>query len=136
MTFRDIRDSGATSGAALIGSLALDVVSIAVFCAAGRRSHAEGVSVAGVAHTAWPFLVGAAVGWVVSRGWRRPSALLPTGVAVWTATVAVGMTIRGLTGAGVAASFIAVATTVTGVLLLGWRALARRARRQRVTPSR
>lgn len=108
-------------------ALSIDLVCVLLFCALGRRSHAEGLTVAGVADTAWPFLAGTATGWLLSRGWRRPTALAPTGLIVWAATVAVGMLLRAVLNRGVAPSFIAVATTVTAVLLLGWRAaLARR----------
>lgn len=98
-----------------------DVVGVLVFCTVGRRSHAEGLTVAGVADTAWPFLVGAAVGWLLSRGWRAPTAVAPTGVVVWLCTVVVAMVLRKATSAGVAASFIVVAAVATAVLLLGWR---------------
>jgi hypothetical protein len=47
----------------------------------------------------------------------------PTGVVVWLCTVAVGMLLRKATSAGVAASFVVVASTVTALLLLGWRAV-------------
>lgn len=88
---------------------------------------------AGVAETAWPFLVGTLAGWLVSRGWQRPTSLAPTGIAVWISTVVVGMLLRKLTSAGVAGSFIVVASVVTAVLLLGWRAaLAGLRRRSRV----
>ena len=98
-----------------------DVLGVLVFCTIGRRSHAEGLTVAGVAETAWPFLVGTAVGWLLSRGWRRPAAIVPTGLAVWVCTVAVGMLLRKATSAGVAASFVVVAAAATAVVLLGWR---------------
>src|SRR6202008_1181268 len=52
-----------------------DAASIIAFCAIGRRSHAEGVTVAGVAQTAWPFLVGGAVGWLAGRGGRPPGGV-------------------------------------------------------------
>jgi len=104
--------------------LVVDVLGVLVFCAVGRRSHAEGVTVTGVAATAWPFLTGTLLGWLVSRGWRRPTAVAPTGVVVWLSTVVVGMVLRKATSAGVAASFVVVAASVTGVLLLGWRAAA------------
>ncbi len=103
-------------------ALATDAVCVIVFAAVGRRSHAEGVNLAGVAETAWPFVTGVAVGWVVSLGWRRPYSLIPTGVAVWVCTIVVGMLLRKLTSAGVAPSFIVVASLSTAVLLLGWRA--------------
>lgn len=104
--------------------LAVDVVGVLVFCAVGRRSHDEGVDVTGIAVTAWPFLTGTVVGWLVSRGWRRPTAVAPTGVVVWLSTVVIGMLLRKATSAGVAASFVVVATTVTALLLLGWRVAA------------
>ncbi len=98
-----------------------DVVCVLAFCAVGRRSHAEGITVSGLIETAWPFLTGTAAGWLLARGWRRPTSLSPTGLIVWIATVAVGMALRKLSGQGVAVSFIVVASAVTAVLLLGWR---------------
>jgi hypothetical protein len=106
-------------------ALAADVACVLVFCAIGRRSHAEGLTVAGVAETAWPFLTGTALGWVAVRAWRQPIALLPTGMAVWIVTVVAGMLLRKATGQGTATSFIVVATLTTAALLLGWRSVAR-----------
>lgn len=103
-------------------AFATDVVCVIVFCTIGRRSHAEGLTASGIAETAWPFLVGTVVGWLASRAWQRPAALVPTGVAVWLATIVVGMLLRKLTSAGVAPSFIVVASLSTALLLLGWRA--------------
>ncbi|CAM4391262.1 hypothetical protein MB901379_00579 [Mycobacterium basiliense] len=110
-------------GLSWLGWLAIDIVAVLVFCAVGRRSHAEGISIGGVATTAWPFLAGTIIGWLVSRGWQRPTNVVPTGVAVWLSTVAVGMILRKASSAGVAASFVVVAGTVTAILLLGWRAV-------------
>lgn len=107
----------------------IDVACVLVFCAAGRRSHDEGLNVAGIATTAWPFLSGTALGWLAAQAWRRPTALFPTGVVVWVCTVAVGMLLRKATSAGVAGSFVVVASAVTALLLLGWRALAQLTRR-------
>jgi hypothetical protein len=47
--------------------------------------------------------------------------VVPTGVVVWLCTVVIGMVLRKASSAGVAASFVVVAATVTAVLLLGWR---------------
>jgi len=110
--------------------LIVDVIAVLVFCAVGRRSHDEGLSITGVATTAWPFLTGTVVGWLASRGWRRPTAVAPTGVVVWLFTVAVGMFLRKASSAGVAASFVVVAASVTGVLLLGWRLVVGLTRRR------
>lgn len=114
-----------------LGWLGADVGGVLVFCAIGRRSHGEGVDVAGVAATAWPFLTGTLLGWVLSRGWRRPTAVAPTGAVVWVCTVVVGIVLRKLTSAGVAASFVVVASSATAVLLLGWRAALRAVLRRR-----
>ena len=102
--------------------LSVDVIAVLVFCAVGRRSHDEGLSITGLAATAWPFLAGTVSGWLVSRAWQRPTAVVPTGVVVWLCTVAVGMLLRKVSSAGVAASFVLVAALVTALLLLGWRA--------------
>ncbi|ULE34586.1 DUF3054 domain-containing protein [Mycobacterium sp. IDR2000157661] len=106
-------------------ALVTDLVCVVVFCTVGRRSHAEGLSPAGIAETAWPFLAGTLAGWLASTGWRRPYSLFPTGVVVWLATVVVGMVLRKLTSAGTAPSFIVVASISTAVLLLGWRGAVR-----------
>ena len=105
-----------------VTALATDVVCVIVFCTIGRRSHAEGLTFSGIAETAWPFLIGTAAGWLLSRGWQRPAALVPTGVTVWLCTIVVGMLLRRLTSAGTAPSFIVVASLSTALLILGWRA--------------
>ncbi len=105
-------------------ALFADVVCVIVFCTIGRRSHAEGLTVAGIAQTAWPFLAGTGVGWLLIGGWRRPFTVIPIGVVVWVCTVVVGMVLRKVTSAGVSASFVVVASLSTAVLLLGWRAAA------------
>ena len=111
-------------------ALAADLACVIAFTALGRRNHAEGLTITGVAETAWPFLTGTLLGWLASRGWSRPTAVVPTGVVVWLCTAGVGIALRKATGAGIALSFVAVATAATALLLLGWRAavtgLARR----------
>lgn len=127
-------DTTATNGTEMrtaATALLVDIVCVLVFCTIGRRSHAEGITLSGVAQTAWPFLSGTAVGWVASTAWRRPLAVVPTGVVIWLSTVAVGMLLRKATSAGVAVSFIVVASTVTALLLLGWRGIAADVRRRR-----
>jgi hypothetical protein len=110
-------------------ALLADIVCVLVFCTIGRRSHAEGLTAAGIAQTAWPFLAGTAAGWLLIRGWRRPFTVMPTGVAVWVCTVVGGMLLRKATSAGVQTSFVVVASIVTAVLLLGWRSVAALVRR-------
>lgn len=108
----------------VLGAAVLDALFVVAFAIAGRSSHAEGLDVAGVWGTAWPFLVGAAIGWAVSFAWRRPLAVRPTGVAAWAGALIVGMLLRALTGEGIAAPFIVVAAITLAVFLIGWRALA------------
>ncbi|MGB3482890.1 MAG: DUF3054 domain-containing protein [Mycobacterium sp.] len=112
-----------STGSRPLLAVGADVLAVVAFCAIGRRSHAEGVTITGVAETAWPFLTGTAFGWLASRGWRRPTAVAPTGLIIWVSTIVVGMLLRKLTQASVAPSFIVVASSVTAILLLGWRAL-------------
>lgn len=107
-------------------AVVLDVVGIFVFCTIGRRSHAEGITLLGVWQTAWPFLTGAGAGWALSRGWSRPASITPTGITVWVCTVLFGMILRRLSNQGVAFSFVVVASLVTALFLLGWRAIAAR----------
>lgn len=105
-----------------LGYFFTDVFCVLLFCAAGRRSHDEGLNIIGIATTAWPFLTGTIVGWLATRAWRRPTALIPGGVVIWLCTVVIGMLLRKVSGAGVVTSFVVVAATVTAVFLLGWRA--------------
>ncbi|GAA2602281.1 hypothetical protein GCM10010411_40120 [Actinomadura fulvescens] len=80
----------------------------------------------GFVGTAWPFLVGLALGWGLTRAWRAPFGVVPVGVGVWAATVGVGMVLRAVSGQGTAFAFVVVATLFTGAVLLGWRVVARR----------
>jgi len=105
--------------------LALDTALICLFAAIGRRSHAESGALLSIVPTAWPFLAGMAVGWLVwVSAVRRAPLRVRDGIPVWLATVAIGMVLRHLTDAGTAISFIVVATVFLGAALLGWRAVA------------
>jgi hypothetical protein len=104
----------------------IDACLVLAFVLIGRASHHGGGGLAGLASTAWPFLTGLAAGEIVTKGWRRPAALLPTGVGVWLSTVAIGMILRIISGQGTAAAFIAVALAFLGLFLLGWRLVANR----------
>jgi len=77
-----------------------DVLGVLAFVMIGRASHQAGESLAGVTSTAWPFLVGLAAGEAATRAWRRPAAVVPTGVGVWLATVALGQLLRVVSGQG------------------------------------
>jgi|SRR5450755_583701 hypothetical protein len=108
-----------------VGSTILDVCSVLAFVAIGRHTHHDGAGVAGLWHTAWPFLAGLAIGLIVSRAWRRPLAIVPSGVGAWLGAAVIGMLIRVLAGQGTAAAFILVALAFLALFLLGWRVVLR-----------
>src|SRR3954447_17360787 len=114
-----------------VTAVVLDLCCVLAFVVIGRASHTEGETIAGLAKTAWPFLAGLLIGWAATRGWRRPAALVRTGLGVWVATVAVGMALRVVSGQGTAFTFVVVALVFLalvflGLFLLGWRAVAHR----------
>jgi Protein of unknown function (DUF3054) len=108
---------------AALGVLA-DVCCVLAFVVIGRANHHAGGSLAGMTSTAWPFLVGLAVGEVVTRAWRRPATVAPTGVGVWLATVAFGQVLRAVSGQGTDLVFIGVSALFLGLFLIGWRLVA------------
>ncbi|MFV0634338.1 DUF3054 domain-containing protein [Demequina sp.] len=112
---------------AALGAAGIDAAAVIVFAAVGRASHDEGIlgdNGLGLATTAWPFLVGAALGWLLVRGWRAPCSLVPTGVVVWACTVAGGMALRVVSDQGVQVSFVVVASLVLAAFLMGWRVIS------------
>ena len=117
-------------------SIVLDAVLVLVFTIIGRVSHGEDLSFGGVVKVAWPFLTGTLLGWLVTGAWKRPLALVRTGIPIWVLTVVVGMILRVVSAQGIQVSFVIVASVVLGVFLLGWRAIMapvakRSARRKR-----
>jgi hypothetical protein len=102
----------------------LDVCCVLAFVAIGRASHHHGESAPGLASTAWPFLAGLAAGWLVTRAWRRPTAIVPAGLGAWLGAAGVGMVLRVVAGQGTVPAFIGVALAFLGLFLLGWRAAA------------
>jgi hypothetical protein len=119
-------------------AVALDVMWVLVFVVIGRASHAKGEYLGGIASTAWPFLAGLGAGWLALAALRPRSreatplpafGVVPAGVVAWLATVAIGMTLRVISGQGTAVAFIAVALAFLGLSLLGWRLLLRGAAR-------
>ena len=111
----------------------LDVLAVLVFVTVGRASHLHGETVPGIASTAWPFLLGAAAGWALTR---RTEPLAPrTGVVQAVTTVAAGMVLRVVAGQGTAASFVAVSLGFLGLCMVGGRWLVRTGAR-RLEPSK
>ena len=102
----------------------VDAVLIGVFSIFGRGAHSEGLGAAQVWGTAWPFLVGLVVGWLILLVTRREPGGVVASVVVWLASLVVGMVIRGIGDGRVPHwSFIVVAGSVTAIFLIGWRAI-------------
>jgi hypothetical protein len=98
---------------------------VVVFATIGRASHDEELRLAGVWHTAWPFLVGTALALAWAAYAKDDPRTVKVGIRVWLLSLVVGMVLRRLTDAGTAPSFVVVATLVLGVLFVGWRLVAR-----------
>lgn len=101
--------------------LVIDLLLVIIFAVLGRRSHAEGLDLAGILGTAGPFLISLLVFSGITALWREPHRIWPHGVITWVGTVALGLILRILFGATAAVPFIIVATVVLGVFLLGRR---------------
>ena len=106
--------------------IALDAAAVLAFAAIGRASHTE--DLAGTLLTAAPFVVGAAVATLAARTWRDPLAWR-AGLAVWAGAVVIGLPLRAAITGRLPLSFAIVATVALGVLVLGWRGVARLLRR-------
>ena len=107
----------------------IDIVSVIVFVAVGRKNHDESGSIyTGTLRVAAPFLAALVVGWLAARAWRAPVAAR-TGIVVWLVTVVGGLLLRRFVfDRGIAVPFIIVASLFTLLLLVGWRLLAARIR--------
>ena len=108
-----------------------DLFVIIVFVAIGRRVHDHGVRVGGLISTAWPFVVGLAVGWMAVIARRRDGASLAAGLIVCVMTTVIGMIVRVVAGQGTAVAFIAVTLVFLGASMLGWRVVTAAVTRSR-----
>lgn len=125
---RSASGSGITPASALAttGTFTADALLVLLFAMMGNREHDSGLAMGEIVSTAWPFLAGLALGWLVTASWRRPAQIWPAGVVVLVITVTAGMTLRQLfTDGGVQVSFVLVTLGVLAVLLLGHRAVTR-----------
>lgn len=116
--------SSASPAPHLALALTLDVLLVVVFAITGRASHTEGLNLGEIWVTAWPFLAGLALSWLATRAWRRPFGAPWPGAGLWVGTVAIGMLLRLVSGAGTALPFVIVATITLAVFLIGWRGIA------------
>lgn len=99
--------------------LIVDLLLVVVFAIIGRVSHSEGVSLAGIVTTGWPFVLGLLIAWVLVTLFRwRPWRPFPAGVFIWIVTVGGGMLLRLAIGDTAEVAFIVVAAIVLGAFLL------------------
>ncbi|HUS42820.1 MAG TPA: DUF3054 domain-containing protein [Ilumatobacteraceae bacterium] len=117
-------------------AVGIDVFSVTLFVAVGRREHDRDSAIAGLIDTAAPFLFALALAWLLLRAWRRPTDWR-TGIGIWAITLIAGMILRNLVfGDGTATSFVIVAASFLALFLVGWRvAFGLIARRSTRTPA-
>jgi hypothetical protein len=108
----------------ILGSLLLDIVLVTVFAVIGRASHTESLDLAGIATTAWPFVVSVALGSVVAS-WRNWPWWVQ-GIFVWVVALVGGMALRVASGGSTAPGFVIVGGISLAVFLIGWRAILRK----------
>ena len=108
-----------------LAAAAADLILVLVFVLIGRGSHDEGFTLLGTLNTAWPFVAGLAVGWLISRAWSGPLSMRRAALPAWASTVVIGVLLRAVSGQGVAVSFVIVTLLVLAAFLFGWRAIAR-----------
>ncbi len=119
----------------------LDLAAVLLFVGIGRVAHTRGLTVTGLASTAWPFVSGLAAAWLLLALAGRWTAMasFSSGLVVWLFTVGLGMVLRVISGQGIAVAFVFVALGFLGATMLGWRVLAARLqalRRPHVTSDR
>lgn len=113
-------------------ALAADGAAVVLFVVLGRSSHDEGSGIGAVANVAAPFLIGLAVGWVVSRAARSSPFAVGAGVQLWSATVVIGVLLRWFAwDRGTAVSFVIVTAAFLGLFMIGWRVVVAGATRPR-----
>ena len=110
----------------------VDVWLVLGFVTLSRMSHNQVIDVAGVFGTAWPFLVGLVLGWLITRSWRT-TLRLTAALGVFVCTLTLGIACRRLTFTGAQPAFVAMAFSVLSVLLMGWRLIAYLEVRRRAT---
>ncbi|NNN08025.1 MAG: DUF3054 domain-containing protein [Acidimicrobiaceae bacterium] len=112
-------------------ALALDVLSVLLFVGIGRAAHRHGMTVLGMFSTTWPFAAGLLLGWLMVRRTRREASTPVNGLVIVLVTVALGMTLRVLSGQGTALAFVVVALAFLTLFLVGWRVMNALATRRR-----
>jgi hypothetical protein len=108
---------------------AADTALLVVFVLIGRRTHHEDAGTAGFFRVLWPFAVGLAAGWAVTRLGRAPLDLRRATVAALV-TVSVGILVRIVVqGHGWKTAFAIIAVAFVAAGMLGWRTVTARVAR-------
>lgn len=102
-------------------AITVDAVLIVVFALIGRQAHGQALSLVGIAQTAWPFLVGGGMGWLIVATMLRRERLISQGVIIWFDAVVLGLLLRWATNGGIGWPFPLIAALCLGTLLVGWR---------------
>lgn len=106
----------------------IDAAAMLVFATLATISH-DGLN---VWHTFWPFWLGTYVAWFLFDVARRDAWTLESGVRVWIGTLAVGLIIWFLRHLRAPHwSFLVVASFMSILLIVGWRAVAALIRKAR-----
>jgi len=111
-----------------------DLAAVFLFVGIGLSVHTHGLSLTEGTSTAWPFVSGLAVGWFVLGIWKMSPKSTTSGVTVSLLTVVVGMTLRLVSGQGIAFAFVLVALSFLGATMVGWRLLVAGLERLRQSP--
>lgn len=106
----------------------IDVFLVILFAFQGRTAHESGNSIIGVLDTAWPFLGGLAVGWLITRQWKVTTGGLPVVFQIWPAAImlaavtwAIGLLLRVIAGDTNHGAFPLVALGFLLLMMVGWR---------------
>ena len=106
-----------------------DMASILAFALLARVAHSDrlDVSFVGWMQTAWPFLTGVLVAWIIMHFTQwEPTKVSPSGLMVWLSAVVIGLGLWGFTHGHVPHwSFMIVAGSTSAAFLLGWRAIVK-----------
>ena len=112
----------------------LDVTSVLVFVALGRRTHDAGNGMLGYLEVAAPFVLALVVAWLAVLLSRRNPRTLVTGAVVAALTWLLGLLLRATVfDGGTATAFVIVAGLFLFATMLGWRVVAVVVRRHRST---
>lgn len=101
---------------------AIDLIVVLLFVVAGRDT--RGHDAVGTLLESLPFFAGATLGWLITRAWRNPRSVLPTGIVIWFTTAVVGLAVRSVIGNPTDSRFVFITFVALGMFLIGWRGLA------------